>query len=59
MSDHKPTIVQVLPALESGGVERGRPAVEMNDDGFDDDNFTSGIGNNVNHVGGDDEYHQL
>ena len=23
MSDHKPTIVQVLPALESGGVERG------------------------------------
>ena len=23
MNDHKPTIVQVLPALESGGVERG------------------------------------
>ena len=23
MSDHTPTIVQVLPALESGGVERG------------------------------------
>ena len=23
MSDHRPTIVQVLPALESGGVERG------------------------------------
>ena len=23
MGDHTPTIVQVLPALESGGVERG------------------------------------
>ena len=32
--------------------------VEMNDDGFDDDDFTSGIGN-VNHIGGDDECHQL
>ena len=44
---------------DESAIQRRESYVEMNDDGFDDDNFTSGIGNNVNHVGGDDEYHQL
>ena len=44
---------------DESAMQRRESYVEMNDDGFDDGDFTSGIGNNVNHVGGDDEYHQL
>ena len=48
--------------VDNGNDESALPCtesyVEMNDDGFDDDDFTSGIGN-VKHIGGDDECHQL
>jgi hypothetical protein len=44
---------------DESAIQRRESYVEMNDDVFDDENVTSGIGNNVNHVGGDDGYHQL
>ena len=43
---------------DESAMARTESYVEMYDDGFDDDDSTSGIGN-VNHIGGDDECHQL
>ena len=43
---------------DESAMSRKESYVEMNDDGFDDDDSTSGIGN-MNHIGCDDECHQL